>query len=122
MTMTAISTELTLRGDEVLLVVTGEIVQSSRAIFAAQVDVALASGPQKIAISLLGCPRIDSSGMGALVSTAKKAKDHGCRIRLLGLQEDLRDVLRSTRVDTLFDWPETAAESSGSDDHGERHG
>lgn len=97
--------------DAALIPVIGDLLYSNRAMLGAAIDVALGSGIQDIEIDLTNCHRIDSAGMGALVSASKKAREHGSRIRLVGLQEDLHETLRQTRLDTLFDWPESPADS-----------
>lgn len=97
--------------DGAILPVIGDLVYSNRAIFAAAVDVALGAGVSEITVDLTQCPKIDSSGMGALVSAAKKGREHACRIQLVGLPQDLRDVFTSTGLESLFDWPESSGES-----------
>lgn len=108
--------------DAALIPVIGELLYSNRALLGNAIDVALGAGVQAIEIDLTECPRVDSSGLGALVSASKKARDHGVRIRLTGLQEDLRETFRQTRLDTLFDWPDSPGDSPESDRHGARHG
>ena len=45
---------------------------------------------------------IDSSGLGALVSIARKVREEGGDIRLSGLNDDLRSLFELTKLDTLF--------------------
>jgi anti-sigma B factor antagonist len=50
---------------------------------------------------------IDSSGLGALVSIARKVREEGGDIRLSGLNDDLRSLFELTKLDTLFVISET---------------
>ena len=45
---------------------------------------------------------IDSSGLGVLVSLAKKVREQGGDLRLAGLNDDLRTLFELTKLDTLF--------------------
>jgi anti-sigma B factor antagonist len=71
----------------------------------------LAAGDRRFVLDFTHSPYIDSSGLGALVTMAKKAREEGGEIRLAGLNEDLRTMFELTKLDTLFritDTPEQA--------------
>lgn len=57
---------------------------------------------------------IDSSGLGALVSIARKVREEGGDIRLSGLNEDLRSLFELTKLDTLFVISETPQQALAS--------
>lgn len=119
---TPLSATAAVTHDAALIPVIGELLYSNRFVLAAAVDVALGAGVQAIDIDLTQCPAIDSAGIGVLVSASKKARDLGCRIRLVGLDADLRQTFVQTQLATLFDWPDSPASSPDADPHGARHG
>jgi len=45
---------------------------------------------------------IDSAGLGALVSLMKRVREEGGELRLANLNDDLKQLLRLTKVDTLL--------------------
>jgi anti-sigma B factor antagonist len=67
----------------------------------------LAGGDRRFVLDFTHTPYIDSSGLGALVTMARKARDEGGEIRLAGLNEDLRTLFELTKLDTLFRITET---------------
>lgn len=48
------------------------------------------------------CGYIDSSGLGALTKLSKKLKEAGKNLQVRGLNPDLRELLKVTKVDTLL--------------------
>jgi anti-sigma B factor antagonist len=71
----------------------------------------LAAGDRRFVLDFTHTPYIDSSGLGALVTMARKARDEGGEIRLAGLNEDLRTLFELTKLDTLFRITETPAQA-----------
>jgi anti-sigma B factor antagonist len=63
---------------------------------------ALAAGDRKFVLDFTTTGYIDSSGMGALVSLAKRVREDGGDLRLAGLNDDLRHLFELTKLDTLF--------------------
>ena len=67
----------------------------------------LERGDRRFVLDFSGTGYIDSSGLGALVSLARKVREEGGDLRLSGLNEDLRSLFELTKLDTLFAISET---------------
>ncbi len=65
------------------------------------------SGERRFVLDFGDTGYIDSSGLGALVSIARKVREEGGDIRLSGLNDDLRSLFELTKLDTLFVISET---------------
>jgi anti-anti-sigma factor len=65
------------------------------------------TGWRKIIIDLTDCEFIDSSFLGSMVIALKKVKNLGGNLRLVGVQPDVMNMFRLTRVDGIFDIYET---------------
>lgn len=68
----------------------------------------IASGRARIVIDLSETEFIDSSGLGALVSCLKKARQAGGDLRIAGPSEQARTVFRLTNLDRLLKTVPTA--------------
>lgn len=63
----------------------------------------------ELLVDLAGVPFIDSSGLSALVSGLKAARQAGGTLRLAGLDEQTRTAFRLTMLDRVFEsYPDTA--------------
>ena len=62
----------------------------------------VAAGRTKVVVDLEETTFLDSSGLGALVTIAKRVREAGGQIRLAGLNDDLRSLFELTKLDTLF--------------------
>lgn len=62
----------------------------------------IASGRPRIIIDLSGTEFIDSSGLGALVSSLKKARQAGGDVRVAGLSPQVQTVFRLTNLDRVL--------------------
>ena len=60
-------------------------------------------GTDRLAVDLSVVDRIDSTGLGALVTTLKAARDHGGDLALAGLSPSVRAVVELTRLHRVFD-------------------
>lgn len=90
-------------GNDVTVVrVEGQLIVGNRQELKAVVDGALEQGARKLVIDCTDTGYIDSSGLGALVTMARKAREQGGELRLAGLNEDLRSLFSLTKLDTLF--------------------
>lgn len=92
----------------VVVVVDGQLIVSNRHELKQKVLDAVDGGARKVVIDFENTGYIDSSGLGALVSLAKKLRESGGELRLAGLNEDLRTLFELTKLDTLFQIAETA--------------
>lgn len=68
-------------------------------------------GSSSMVVDVSKVPYMDSSGLGMLVTVLKNInKKHGV-LRLTGLNEDLRNIFRLTRLDKVFQIYETVPEA-----------
>lgn len=86
----------------VVIGVDGQLIVSNRHELKERVAEAVEFGSRKILVDFTNTGYIDSSGLGALVSLAKKLREAGGELRLAGLNEDLRTLFELTKLDTLF--------------------
>ena len=63
----------------------------------------VAKGNKKILLNLGEVMYIDSSGLGGLVSAFGTVRDQGGELKLLKVTKKVQDLLKMTRLDTLFD-------------------
>ena len=82
--------------------VEGQLIVGNRQELKELVQTALDQGERKILLDFGRTGYIDSSGLGALVSIAKKVREAGGDLRLAGLNEALRSLFELTKLDTLF--------------------
>lgn len=78
------------------------------------VDKLIESGISKIIFDLTKVSRMDSSGIGIIVMACGRLKKAGGNLKLVGVQEKVRDVLTMTQIDKvvgLFDTTEAAVAS-----------
>lgn len=92
-----------------LVEVDGELTVGNRERFKQVVLERVESGERKFLMDFGESSYIDSTGLGALVSLSRKIREAGGRMRLTGLNEDLRTLFELTRLDTVFDLAETRA-------------
>ncbi len=60
-------------------------------------------GHKKIVLNLGEVTYIDSSGIGGLVSAFNLTRGQGGELKLVNLTQKVHDLLRMTKLDTLFD-------------------
>ena len=66
-----------------------------------------------IVIDMAGVPRIDSSGVDALVLACRRARENGGDAKLAGLNDRIRQLLEITQLTSVFDiHPDVAHASS----------
>ncbi|REK17431.1 MAG: anti-sigma factor antagonist [Planctomycetota bacterium] len=68
-----------------------------------QLDAAVAQGRRHILLSVAELSYIDSYGLGELVACLTTVKKSGGALKLAGPTPFVRDVMRTTRLDTLFE-------------------
>ena len=69
---------------------------------------AVRAGGGVVEVDLSATVEIDASGLGVLVLLQKRARERGLRTRLLGTPPAVREMLRGTRLDVLFELPTPA--------------
>ncbi len=90
-----------------LVKVEGQLVVGNRGELKEYLQGLLERGDRRFVLDFSGTGYIDSSGLGALVSLARKVREEGGDLRLSGLNEDLRSLFELTKLDTLFAISET---------------
>src|SRR5260370_15281557 len=60
-------------------------------------------GAQRLIVDLTGVDSIDASGLGALVGLVRWARRAGVRVRLLNPSKYVRELLRLTRLERVFE-------------------
>jgi anti-sigma B factor antagonist len=88
--------------DVVIVGVDGQLIVGNRHDLKKKVLEAVDGGDRKFVIDFAATGYIDSSGLGVLVSLAKKVRETGGDLRLAGLNDDLRTLFELTKLDTLF--------------------
>lgn len=86
----------------VVVGVDGQLIVGNRHELKKQVLDAIEAGDTRFVIDFTSTGYIDSSGLGVLVSLAKKVAEAGGELRLAGLSDDLRTLFELTKLDTLF--------------------
>ena len=66
-------------------------------------DVLLSDGYRRILINLSKVDFVDSMGLGDIVHSCRKAREHGASVKLLNPQTRVRKLLQLTNVSTVFE-------------------
>ena len=66
-------------------------------------------GQRKILLNLAGLTYVDSSGVGQLVGALTSARNQGGDVKLLKPPSQILDLLKTTKLDTVFDIHEDEA-------------
>lgn len=88
---------------QVRLGVPTELIVGTRQAFRAEVERRLEAGAREILCDCRDTRWMDASGMGILVSLAKRARERGARLVIANLNDDLRNLFELTKLDTLFE-------------------
>mgnify|MGYP000688406729 CR=1 FL=1 len=92
-----------------LVEVDGELTVGNRERFKQVVLDRVSAGDRKFLVDFGESSYIDSTGLGSLVSLSRKIREAGGRLRLTGLNEDLRTLFELTKLDTVFEIADTRA-------------
>lgn len=90
------------QNDIAIVEVEGQLIVGNRQELKQMVLDELESGTRKVLVDFAHTGYIDSSGLGVLVSLAKKLREDGGELRLANLNDDLRTLFELTKLDTLF--------------------
>lgn len=96
-----------------VVTVAGQLTINNRGELKERVLARLADDDTDFVIDFGNADYIDSSGLGVLVSLSKHIRDKGGRLKLAGLNEDLRRLFALTRLDSLFEIAESRAAALG---------
>ncbi len=88
--------------DVVIVEIDGQLIVGNRQELKQKVLDEVAAGARKVLVDFARTGYIDSSGLGVLVSLAKRLRDEGGELRLANLNDDLRTLFELTKLDTLF--------------------
>lgn len=92
-----------------LVEVDGELTVGNRERFKQIVLERVSAGERKFLVDFGESSYIDSTGLGSLVNLSRKIREAGGRLRLTGLNEDLRTLFELTKLDTVFEIADTRA-------------
>lgn len=82
--------------------VDGQLIVGNRQELKQKVLDLMDAGTRKVLVDFARTGYIDSSGLGVLVSLAKKLREEGGELRLAALNEDLRTLFELTKLESLF--------------------
>jgi anti-sigma B factor antagonist len=95
------------RGDICIVEVEGQLIVGNRQELKQKVLDEMEKGSRKVLVDFARTGYIDSSGLGALVSLAKKIREMGGDLRLANLNDDLQTLFELTKLDTMFQISQT---------------
>lgn len=93
--------------DVTIVDVEGQLIVGNRQELKQLVLDAIDKGAKKVLVDFARTGYIDSSGLGVLVSLAKKIREGGGDLRLANLNDDLQTLFELTKLDTLFQISQT---------------
>ena len=101
------SLQVSRNGDVVVIEVAGQLIVGNRQELNQKVLDEAEGGARKILVDFAGAGYIDSSGLGVLVSLAKRMRELGGDLRLANLNDDLQTLFELTKLDSLFQIADT---------------
>ncbi|MEV0134116.1 STAS domain-containing protein [Dactylosporangium sp. NPDC050688] len=93
--------------DQIVIVLRGELQQTTAAKFRQVITDVLATCPAQLVIDLNLITFLDSSGLGALVSARHACDETGCRVAVSGLNPAVRRTLHTTGLTDYLNAHET---------------
>ena len=90
------------QGDITIVEIEGQLIVGNRQDLKQKVLDEVEKGARKVLIDFSRTGYIDSSGLGVLVSLAKRIRDAGGELRLASLHDELQTLFELTKLDTLF--------------------
>jgi anti-sigma B factor antagonist len=94
-------------GDVVVIEVDGQLIVGNRQELKQRVLDEAEAGARKVLVDFAKAGYIDSSGLGVLVSLAKRMRELGGDLRLANLNDDLQTLFELTKLDSLFQIADT---------------
>ncbi len=88
-------------GDSIVVRCNGKLVAGSHDILYAQVS-PLIPGTKRLVLDLTNLARVDSMGLGALVRLYVSARSAGCSLELVNLGKQVRQLLGTTNMLSVF--------------------
>ncbi|MFM8566831.1 MAG: STAS domain-containing protein [Gemmatimonadota bacterium] len=96
------SLQVEMQGDVLVIAVDGPLIVGNRQELKQTVLDRVEGGVRKVVVDFAGTAYIDSSGLGVLVSLAKRLRELGGDLRLAALSDDLLTLFELTKLDALF--------------------
>ncbi len=90
-------------GDISTLYVEGKILGNATDVFRKAMEFQLQTGRDKLVVDLTSVPLIDSSALGAIVTTLKCCQQSGGKLVLLNPQKAVQEVLEVTQLATVIE-------------------
>jgi len=107
----ALNIDVSITKDIAILRCRGRIVFGEEADELRRVILGLLKETQRIVLNLAWIEYIDSSGLGVLVASFISARHRGAEIKLAALGSKARKLLKTSRVDQLFELYDSADEA-----------
>ena len=85
-----------------ILPLQGEIDLNVSPALAIQFTEMVQAKPPKVVVDLTNVTYIDSSGLAVLIVGMQQVKEYGGKFALVGVQNDVRSILETARLDQLF--------------------
>jgi len=104
------------QGDWVVMAVSGEVDMATGPALRDNLLSVLAAGTHRIVLDLSAITFMDSSGLGALLGSQRRARLLEGEIRLAAPSERVVEILRLTNLDRVFDVHPTVAAATGVDE------
>ncbi|MDH5235229.1 MAG: STAS domain-containing protein [Gemmatimonadota bacterium] len=101
------SLQVSKHGDVVVIEVDGQLIVGNRQELKQRVLDEAEAGARKVLVDFANAGYIDSSGLGVLVSLAKRMRELGGDLRLANLNDDLQTLFELTKLDSLFQIADT---------------
>ena len=93
------------------ITLSGRVNLSSAGKLADAVDHAVAEGQARIVLDLAGVPTMDSTGLGALVTACRAARQAGGDLRIVKARPAVRELLERTNVARVLPLHATAEDA-----------
>jgi anti-sigma B factor antagonist len=100
--ITELQLETVKSSEEILVRCTGRIDSSTSSNFQGTIR-ALIPGTKRIVVDLTDVNYMDSSGLGAMVGLYVSARRQECELRLINLNQRLKDLFRLTKLAKIFE-------------------
>jgi anti-sigma B factor antagonist len=90
-------------GSVTIVDINGRIVLEECGLLRGLLSNLLAAGHNKILLNLAGASRVDTAGLAYLISGLVTVRKHQGKLKLLKPAKTVREVIRFTKLDTVFE-------------------
>jgi anti-sigma B factor antagonist len=92
-----------LMSNECVIYISGNFAVEEAARFRANINKMIEDGQYSYILDFSQCNFVDSTGLGVIVASYKKCKEHNGNIKLRTLKADIKKVFELTRLDKVLD-------------------